>query len=113
MRHKTHHHKMFITLFLLLVMGVGFLLGRGVPVSGEFQMIMLFANTTFLVIITHFLLEIYSGNRVLEVVDVTPKSREDIKPQRSTKTSARTAKRATKKSTKKKATKKKKSSKRR
>ncbi|MFW5991127.1 MAG: hypothetical protein ACOCQX_02765 [Candidatus Nanoarchaeia archaeon] len=112
MKHKTHHHKTFITLLLLLVIAIGFLFGRGMDVSGEFQLIFLLVNTIFLVIITHFLLEIYSGNRVLEVVDVTPrghleeafvKKEEKPKPQRTTRktnTSPKKSKSTTKKSSK-------------
>lgn len=89
-------------------MGIGFILGRGMPMSGEFQMIMLFVNATFLVIITHFLLEIYSGNRVLEVVDVTPRGHlhESFAPANEAKTAAKKTKKSTKKATKKKKAKK-------
>lgn len=84
MKHKIHHHKMFITLGVLLVMGVVFILVQHNQMMAELQTIVLFVNTLLLVIIMHFLLEMHSGNHVMEVIDVTPqimqKEMQEIKP---------------------------------
>ncbi len=69
---KINHHRTFIVLLLILVMALGFLFGRGVEMSGEVQMIMLLTNTFLLLLILHFLLELYTGRKALEVIDVTP-----------------------------------------
>ena len=69
---KINHHRTFIVLLLILVMAVGFLFGRGVEMSGELQMIMLLTNTFLMLLILHFLLELYTGRKALEVIDVTP-----------------------------------------
>ncbi len=69
---KINHPRTFIVLLLILVMALGFLFGRGVEMSGEVQMIMLLTNTFLLLLILHFLLELYTGRKALEVIDVTP-----------------------------------------
>ena len=78
MAHKPHHHKTFITLILVLIIALGYIVGTGLEITGELMLIMLLVNTLLLVVIIHFILDIYSGNRSLEVVDVTPKRHSNL-----------------------------------
>lgn len=107
---KINHHRTFIVLLLILVMAVGFLFGRGVEMSGELQMIMLLANTFLMLLILHFLLELYTGRKALEVIDVTPfhepKETEEVKPLVEEILEEKKTNKATKKSAGKKTTKK-------
>lgn len=73
MKHEVHHHKIFITLGVALVLALGYFFGNKFNITLEFNTGLLLANALLLVIILHFVLDLYSGRRALQVIDVTPK----------------------------------------
>lgn len=121
MKHEVHHHKIFITLGVALVLALGYFFGNKFNITLEFNTGLLLANALLLVIILHFVLDLYSGRRALQVIDVTPKiasitsvaRKPRAAPKRKVTEKKVAKKKVAKKSTKKKATAKKKTSRRR
>ncbi|MFP4402983.1 MAG: hypothetical protein ACOC3X_00370 [Nanoarchaeota archaeon] len=68
MKHKTDHHKLFITLLFLLTMGIAYFIGKSIENANIVFTILLVTNTLILFIILNMMIEIHGGKQVLHVI---------------------------------------------
>ncbi len=75
MKHKTRHHKFFIILFIMLMIAITYFFSRGLIWNEQLQIILTMVNSLLLIINLEFMLDLYSGNKILKVEDVTKSRR--------------------------------------